>query len=173
MKHFGLPYMRQPGLLFYIVLFIKPVNRFKQKSIKGGWNKVGLLPNVCYDYSGGEVHPAPIPTPEPEPAPEPLPAMTAVVGNVPVGNRQDVNLRKRPSALSALIERVPCGETVNVISHSDDWSLVTWNGYKGYMMTKFLIFDDENDYTVIISGLSKEQADALKAEYPQAEVSVG
>ena len=40
---------------------------------------------------------------EPETEPEPQPERTAIVGNVPAGNRQDVNLRKTPSPNGKLI----------------------------------------------------------------------
>ena len=46
------------------------------------------------------------------------------------------------------------------------------------MMTKFLLFDDDlpfddDDYTIIISGLSRDEALMLKEQYPNAEISVG
>lgn len=152
-------------------------SKFKQKTINGGWNKVGLWTEVAYDYSGGVTPtPEPTPTPTPEPTPEPTPAMTAIVGNVPEGKRQDVNLRKRPSTSSALVERVPVGETVEVLDYEDDWCKVKWNGYTGYIMTQFLIFDEppeEDDYTVMIFGLSEDEAKSIHEQYPNSTVSVG
>ena len=72
---------------------------------------------------------------------------------------------------------MPCGETVEVLDYDNTaWTKVRWNGITGYMQTQFLLFEDdipENYYTVTISGLSYEQAQALKAEYPEAEISVG
>jgi hypothetical protein len=85
-------------------------SQFKQKSINGGWNRVGLWDQVAYDYGGGG---APAPEPEPEPAPA---KRTAIVGNVQAGNRQDVNFRTRPDTNADLIDRIKCGEKVEVIS---------------------------------------------------------
>ena len=110
----------------------------------------------------------PEPVPEPEPTPEPFPADYAVVGNVPAGNRQDVNLRARPSTTSRLIERVPCGETVEVLNRADDWSKVKWNGLTGYMMTRFLIFEEPDPdvlYCVTIHDLTIEEAESIVAVF--------
>ena len=129
-------------------------SEFHGKTIKnGGWNMVGLWNQVEYDYSGGDT-------------PEPTPGLTAIVGNVPAGKRQDVNLRKRPSTLSMLIDRVPCGDTVEVASFEDDWSLVKWKDKTGYMMSKFLIMEEPFDYyTVIIEHLSKAEAEEITSLY--------
>lgn len=138
-------------------------SKFTGKTIKnGGWNMVGLWDQVAYDYSGGGSSPAPEPTPEPEP--EPFPAETAIVGNVPEGNRQEVNLRAKPSKAARLLERVPCGDSVEVLNRADDWSKIKWRDYTGYMMTKYLIFEElEPDvlYCVTIHDLSKEEAESI------------
>ena len=128
---------------------------FKGKTIKnGGWNMVGLWDEVSFDYSGGDT-------------PEPLPAETAIVGNVPEGRRQDVNLRAKPSTNARLIDRVPCGEIVEVISHADDWSKIEWRGEIGYMMTQFLIFPDDGEslYCVTIHDLPIALAEEIAATY--------
>ena len=143
-------------------------SKFKQKSINGGWNRVGLWDQVAYDYGGGGA-----PAPEPEPAPE---KRTAIVGNVPAGNRQDVNFRTRPDTNADLIDRIKCGEKVEVISEDGSWAKVRWHGMTGYMMAKFLIYDEDQPggttfYTVTIPHVNKAQADALKAQYPAATVS--
>lgn len=134
-------------------------SKFNGKTIKnGGWNRVGLWNEVSYDYGGGD-------TPEPEPAPEPSPyPMTATVW---ADNGKPVNLRKHQSTLSALVDRVPCGETVAVLEYGSEWSHVEWNKKTGYMMTRFLVFDDlDNFYTVTVPHLSISQAEALTRQYP-------
>ena len=100
---------------------------FKQKTINGGWNRVGLWNRVAYDYGGGGT-PAPEPAPEPEPIPE---KKIAIVGNVPAGNRQNVNFRTRPNTNAALIERIPCGDTVEVLSEDGEWAMIRWPGQTG------------------------------------------
>ena len=139
-------------------------SKFKGKSINGGWNRVGLWNQVEYDYSGGE-------DPEPEPAPEP--SITAIVGNVPAGNRQDVNLRARPNTMAKLIERIPCGDTVELLEYGKKWSKIRWGKQTGYMMTQYLIMDPEiaeDKYTVTIYGLTREEADSFRDVYPDADI---
>lgn len=147
-------------------------SKFKQKTINGGWNKVGLWTEVSYDYGGDTPVPTPEPTPEPNPEPSPEP-ITAVVF-APTGNT--VNIRKSPSINSPLVERVKIGETVSVITRGEDWCQVRWQRYIGWMMTRFLIFDDPptvEDYTITIFGLTKEEADRLHDEWPNSKISVG
>lgn len=142
-------------------------SEFHNKTIKnGGWNRVGLWDQVSYDYGGD----TPEPGPEPEPGPDP--EMAVVVAE----NGKPVNLRTRPSKSAALVDRVPRGEKVEVLEHGDEWSKIRWNRKTGWMMDAFLAFDGEDsdaDCTVIISGLTQAEADALKSKYPQAEISHG
>lgn len=53
---------------------------------------------------------------------------------------QTVNLRKTPGG--ALVERVPVGQTVNVLKRQADWAKIAWNGKMGYMQTCFLDFEE-------------------------------
>ena len=56
---------------------------------------------------------------------------------------------------------------------------VKWKWFVGWMMSVYLLFADdipiENTYSVTITGLTKEQADALVSEWgdDRAFVSVG
>ena len=136
---------------------------FAGKSISGGWNRVGLWDRVEYDYGGKQ----PDTTPEPEPE-----TWTAKVW---AASGTTVNLRKSKSKLSALVERIKIGETVEVLEYGEKWCRIQWRNKTGYMMTEFLIFDDQIDekYTVIIEGLSYSEAQAIKKEYPKATISAG
>lgn len=143
-------------------------SKFKGKTINGGWNRVGLWDQVAYDYGGGT---EPIPGPQPDPGP--TPEITAIVGNVPAGNRQDVNLRAKASTNVKVIDRVPCGEVVEILKYGDTWSKVRWKKKAGYMMSKYLLFDEEDyeeTYTVILTGITKKEADAFKKVYPDCEL---
>ena len=143
-------------------------SKFRGKTINGGWNAVGLWDQVAYDYGGGIE-----PTPGPQPDPGPTPEITAIVGNVPPGNRQDVNLRTKPSTTAPLIDRVPCGEAVEILDYGDTWSRVRWEKQTGYMMTKYLLFDEkeyDETYTVTLTGITKEEAEAFKKVYPDAKI---
>lgn len=134
-------------------------SKFKGKSINGGWNKVGLWDQVSYDYGGGGT-----PAPEPEPLPDPE------VATVFAENGKPVKLRKKPSKLSSLIDKVPCGDVVEVLDYDYDWSRVRWKNKTGYMMSSFLLFEDEELVTVRIPNLTLDEAEGLISMYPGAEI---
>ena len=59
-------------------------------------------------------------------------------------NGGTVNLRKKPSPSGALLDRIPVGQAVSVISRENGWAkLVTLKGLTGYMMEGFLKFEEE------------------------------
>ena len=134
-------------------------SKFMEKTINGGWNKVGLWNQVEYDYSGGDT---PTPGPEPEPTHQ-----TAVVY---AENGKPVNLRKRPGIIYALVDKVPCGDTVEVLEYAGDWCNVKWHGKAGYMMTKFLKVDTGETVSVLVPDISLEEAEALISIYPGAKI---
>ncbi len=49
-----------------------------------------------------------------------------------------VNLRRSASQSSGVLTRVPHGENVTVLSPGKYWTKIRYEGYTGYMMTKFL-----------------------------------
>jgi len=49
-----------------------------------------------------------------------------------------VNMRERPNLSAPLVKQVKIGETVSVVDESGEWSRVTYDGYAGYIMTKYL-----------------------------------
>lgn len=123
---------------------------------------MGLWDQVSYDYGGGG-------TPAPEPEPIPVEKRTAVVGNVDPGKRQDVNFRVRPNTNADLIDRIKCGETVEVLSEDGTWAKVRWHGRTGYIMEKFLIHDEPEPgevlYCVTIHDLPKLLAEEIANTY--------
>lgn len=134
----------------------------KDKSIKG-WGYFGELPWIEYEA-------APEPPPEPEPEPDNDP-QTAIVW---AEKGSTVKLRYKPSTSCNLYWDVPIGSVVTVDKYEEDWSKVTWNGISGYMMTRFLQFDENGDfYTVTIPGLTLEQAEELCSTYPGATMGNG
>ena len=106
-------------------------SKFKGKTIpNGGWNKVGLL--NAFDYglkNGGDQ--------EGEPMNE------AKTGTVYAENGKPVNLRKAASTDAALIDRIPVGTDVEILSESGEWYKVKADGKTGWMMKKFIIVDDD------------------------------
>jgi hypothetical protein len=105
---------------------------------------------------------AQLPWVDAEPVP-PEPEQTAVVY---AATGKTVNMRSAPKKGASLVVRVPIGETVDVLD-VDDWCYIKWNGYKGYMMREFLLFESTL-FTVVIPHLSNSQADALIMQYPDA-----
>ena len=84
-----------------------------------------------------------------------------------------VNLRKHQDKGSALVDRIPIGETVTLEYQGDEWSRIRYKGKTGYVKTEFLKFGDGTENqpeavdgtdagseTVTIR-LSREQAEAL------------
>ena len=89
-------------------------------------------------------------------------------------NGKPVKMRNKPKTSCSLYWEVPCGAEVMVDQRGDEWTKITWAGISGYMMTRFLQFEDEPEpmetYTVTIPGLTKEQAEVLCAEWSGAEM---
>ena len=114
-------------------------SKFSDKSISGGWNRIGLL--KCFDY--GKVinwtldHSGAAPADQNEREGKPM------QGIVTAQSGSTVNLRKSPSLSAALVERVPIGADIDIIELGDTWSKVEANGKTGYMMTEFIQLDGE------------------------------
>ena len=56
-----------------------------------------------------------------------------------------VNLRKHQDRGSALVDRIPIGETVILEYQGDEWSRVRYKGKTGYVMTEFLKFEEDTE----------------------------
>ena len=105
-------------------------SRFAGRTIRGGWNRVGLWNAVSYGdpidriiqgrKTGGK-------------------AMTA---KTYAENGKPVNFRKQPGASGALAGRIPVGESVEVYEKGPDWCFCQWKGQTGYVMTRFLNFGE-------------------------------
>lgn len=84
------------------------------------------------------------------------------------------NVRMRASASTAAttVTKVNLGETVEVVSESGEWCQVEYNGYSGYMMSKFLQKSESEggSYYVRIKCPSKEIAEQLADCLRQATV---
>ena len=131
----------------------------KDKTLEG-WSYFGELPWIEYESA-------------PEPEPEPLiDVETAIVHSE---NGYPVKMRSKPSTLCKLYWSVPCGSAVIVDEVGETWCKITWNDREGYMMTDFLQFSEETIdlVTVIVPGLTKEQAKILIDQYPNGYISAG
>ena len=87
---------------------------------------------------------------------------TTAVVNVP--NHTTVNMREKPSISSALVERVPDGETVTVEQKQADWSRCSWRRWSGWIMNVYLVFDTDSDAD------DNQAADPEPGSYDKGEV---
>ena len=86
-------------------------------------------------------------------------------------NTQDGNplkMRPTPSTAKSPITKIPNGTSVQVHADADGWAKVTWKGYTGYCMSKFLryvsIADGDTPVTVgdpVTITLNRNVAEAL------------
>lgn len=120
----------------------------KTDSSLGKWEYTGRLPWV--DYEKQE---------EPEPAAE-WATVWSEDGN-------PVKMRAKPSTSCRTWWKVPNGSQVVLVEYGEEWSGIIWAGQSGYMMTKFLLAEKppENKVTVMITGLTREQAEEITGKY--------
>lgn len=59
-------------------------------------------------------------------------------------NGKPVNIRNRPAANGALIDRADVGDVVTVLAHGGEWATVRYHDHTGYMMGKFLRFGEDD-----------------------------
>ena len=123
-------------------------SKFAGKSIRNGWNRVGLWDALSYemefpagDTYGGEI-------------------VTAIV-TAPSGST--VKMRAKPSTSCRTYWEVPVGETVTVLSQGE-WDSVSWHGKKGYIMSEYVKIgtiqpgEDETDKSTITVERNRLQA---------------
>ena len=107
---------------------------FAGKAINGGWNRIGLWDRISY---GDDVDKALMGNQEGDAG------MRATVYAL---SGSTVNLRAKPTTAAALVERVPVGTQVTIISESGDWAYIQVgdedHGLCGYMMSEYLRQDE-------------------------------
>lgn len=114
-------------------------SKFQDKSINGGWNRVGLYNKFTYGNSvdwileHGGTGPAPGGDEDREGKP--------MTGTVTAPSGSTVNLRKKPNG--DLIERIPIGSQVTILEYGAGWCKVNAGGLVGYMMTDYIDIDGE------------------------------
>ena len=95
----------------------------KQDKSLGHWNYYGLCDYIDYQ--------------SPAPEPQPVPVYPTATVYAPTG--KTVNLRKGAGKNYRVIERVPIGQTVEILTPGLDWTKVQYGRNVGYMMTEFLV----------------------------------
>lgn len=163
---------------------------FKNKSINGGWNLVGLWNRIDYGdkintvLKGGvndePVAPDPVES-EPDLVEEPKQPTFATIW---AESGETVNIRKEKSTHSKLVERVPIGAMVRVIKEGKEWSKVCYTDkagakWYGFMMSEFLKNEncvgsgDGQTVVVCVPFLTRYQAEALMKKYPGSWIESG
>lgn len=71
---------------------------------------------------------------------EDVPVETAIVY---AESGKTVNMRKAPKSTASVVMEVPIGATVVVFEKGDSWSQIQYRDKSGYMMTRFLKFEEE------------------------------
>lgn len=127
-------------------------SEFHEKSIRGGWNRVGLWDRLDYGeainrmISGGE-------------SGEEEKEMEKV--KVSGGNTEKpINMRAMMSSASRLVAEIPQGAEVMLVSWGTVWSEVQYNGLSGYVRTMFIQMKGQEDGETI--QISAELARQLK-----------
>ncbi len=64
---------------------------------------------------------------------------TKVVKGVVVTDGSGLNLRSYPSVNGALITSIPNGEAVTVYGSADEWYVVSWKNFTGYVLSDFIV----------------------------------
>lgn len=113
-------------------------SEFKGRSIRGGWNRVGLWDWMDYGERINGIL-AGSPSSVSADRGKEVKTMTERDMIVTADSGTTVNLRAKADIGGALVCRIPLGETVLASPVGDGtWSAVTWGIRNGYMMTKFL-----------------------------------
>ncbi len=153
---------------------------FRGKSIRGGWNKVGLWNCVAYDYGNGSAAAGTAEDPVPEPVQEPETEYAAVRA----GSGSTVNTRQGPGTTCALSKagRVPVGTVVEILKRQNGWCRIRYTDPNSavwycWMKEEFLqpVADVEPEpgeilYTVVVFHLTASEAERLRTAYPDCAV---
>ena len=73
------------------------------------------------------------------------PMTTTEFATVIADSGSTVNMRTKAKSTAALVERVPLGARVEVLGTCGSWTKVKFGSRTGYMMTKFLIAEDDQE----------------------------
>ncbi len=75
------------------------------------------------------------------PSSAPQPPLSPTIGEAVVSTPSgSLNLREQPSLLSRRLTGVPRGARVAILSMGGEWTGVSYGGYSGYVMTRYLSF---------------------------------
>lgn len=140
-------------------------SNFKDKTIRGGWNRIGLWSRIDY----GETINARLRNADTTPVdPQPTASVTATVF---ASSGTTVKLRQRPSTGCSLYWNVPIGDTVEVLKQGD-WDRVVWNGRTGYIRHEFIrigesmaTIEPEPTNTPLLATVWAEEGNTVKMRH--------
>ena len=107
----------------------------------GKWAYWGWLKDVAKTDS----QPAPVYPDEPMDEGDEEPMAVTEYAIVMADSGSTVNLRTKARTSAPLVERVPLGARVEVLGTCGSWTKVKFGSRTGYMMTKFLTAEEEQD----------------------------
>lgn len=118
---------------------------FKNKTISGGWNRVGLYNAFTYGKSIDWVleHGSSGEQAADGPADDDQKEVVNLQGKVTAPSGSTVKLRQKPSTNCSMYWDIPVGTDIMVTDYGPEWSKVISGGLMGYMMTKFIEIDGE------------------------------
>ena len=119
---------------------------------KNGWDYVGYGMHI--DYGDEDT------TPKQEEG-----KTTMEKATVTATSGTTVNMRVKPSVTANLVDRVPVGAQVDIVSSGSEWSIIKYDGLTGYMMTRYLTKDGT-------AGTDTTELDALKERIAKLEERV-
>lgn len=106
-----------------------------------------------------------------EDAAEEAEAMYIGTGIVKPKSGKGVNFRRSPSKTAGRVSgcmTIPAGKQVNVKTTDGTWAAIEYNGYKGYMMTEFLVITLFNNADAPVqdttAGVTEKTIDEIVAE---------
>ena len=132
------------------------MGRVAGSTLQGGWTHVLWFPEIDYGASGGAGNAA---------AGDGLTAGASPVrfATVVSPDGNPVKLRSTPSTDKPYLAKVPVGTAVEVMQDAQGWAQVRLpDGKVGYMMTKFLTFEDAEDAPE--SGQDEPSGETFEAE---------
>lgn len=118
-------------------------SKFAGKSIRGGWNQIGLWRKIDYGETvnrilnggGGE---------------KVMPYQAKVVGG-------GLNMREQPSKTAERVCQIPDGSIITVTDEAGEWAMTSYNGLTGWVMKTYLEKVSHDEGAVSVDRKQLEQ----------------
>lgn len=121
------------------------------------WTAWGRLKNVQYDSDDSEGGKE---------------GMTATVVLPTGASGSTVNMRSRPSTKAVLIDRVPVGTIVEIVSDRGEWCQIRYNGLTGWMMANYLEYSGQEGESGGDAADDEETAAKIEMALNEIEMQV-